>query len=227
MKIKHIIYLLLLIGIGGLIAYRINKNNNENGSNSKAKNSAPVTVKGMILKPQEFKDNLSLSGSLEANEQVDIRSEVTGVVQSINFDEGSKVNEGQILIKVNDIELRAQLSKVETAQKLASENERSTVPLLNATKTKEKMSTSVLPAWKNSTGPKVALLNDAELAELSFKGPKSGVPIAPKSITVVGSKLTNRESNKTDMSYPKKYVWTPFNDKPEALTVAVIVSPTL
>lgn len=210
MKIKHIIYLLLLIGIGGLIAYRINKNNNENGSNSKAKNSAPVTVKGMVLKPQEFKDNLSLSGSLEANEQVDIRSEVTGVVQSINFDEGSKVNEEQILIKVNDIELRAQLSKVETAQKLASENERRAKLLL------EKQAISqeeydVASADFQSAKAESDLIA-AQLSKTSIRAPFSGT-IGLRSIskgsyvtpTTMIAKLVNTTKLKLTFSIPEKY----------------------
>ncbi len=63
----------------------------------------------MVLKPQEFSENLSLSGSLEANEQMELRSEISGIVEKINFKEGSKVSAGQILFQVNDRELRAQL----------------------------------------------------------------------------------------------------------------------
>jgi membrane fusion protein (multidrug efflux system) len=47
---------------------------------------------------------------LKPNEQVEIRSEVSGIVESINFKEGSMVSAGQFF-KVNDVELRAQLSQ--------------------------------------------------------------------------------------------------------------------
>ena len=119
MKIKYIVYTLLLIGLGGLVTYRILQNSEAGKSGSSTGTGTVPIVSGMVLRPQEFNDNISLSGTLEANEQIEIRSEVSGVVESINFAEGSKVSQGQVLFKVNDIELQAQLSKVRTAQKIA------------------------------------------------------------------------------------------------------------
>lgn len=125
MKFKHIIYILLATGLVALIGYRISANKKETGQgNPKGGAQSAVKVSGMVLKPQEFSENLSLSGSLEANEQMELRSEISGIVEKINFKEGSKVSKGQILFQVNDKELRAQLAKVMTAQKLASENVR-------------------------------------------------------------------------------------------------------
>ncbi|MDX1759932.1 MAG: biotin/lipoyl-binding protein, partial [Arenibacter algicola] len=124
MKIKYFVYTLLLFGLGSLVAYRILQNSEAGKSGSSASTSSVPIVSGMVLRPQEFNDNVSLSGTLEANEQIEIRSEVSGVVESINFVEGTKVSQGQVLFRVNDIELQAQLSKVRTAQKLAAENER-------------------------------------------------------------------------------------------------------
>src|SRR5690606_20565850 len=81
-------------------------------------------VEGQILKAQRFADNINLSGTLEANEEIELRSEDSGSIENINFEEGSKVSKGQVLFNVNDIELRAHLSKVKTAEELASENQR-------------------------------------------------------------------------------------------------------
>jgi membrane fusion protein (multidrug efflux system) len=108
-----------------LVTYRIIDNKQEN-SQGKQKGGGQATLKvdGLVLKPEKFAENLSLSGSLEANEQLELRSEISGIVEKINFKEGSKVSKGQILFQVNDLELRAQLAKVRTAQKLASENVR-------------------------------------------------------------------------------------------------------
>lgn len=125
MKFKYIIYTLLVAGLVAMVIYRIIDNKQENSQgNQKGGGQSAVTVDGMVLKPQEFSENLSLSGSLEANEQLELRSEISGIVEKINFKEGSKVSKGQILFQVNDLELRAQLAKVQTAQKLASENVR-------------------------------------------------------------------------------------------------------
>ncbi len=125
MKFKHIIYSLLAVGLLALVTYRIIDNKKESSQGKqKGGSQLAITVDGMVLIPQEFSENLSLSGSLEANEQLELRSEISGIVEKINFKEGSKVSKGQILFQVNDLELRAQLAKVQTAQKLASENVR-------------------------------------------------------------------------------------------------------
>ena len=131
MKVKYIVYLILVIGLSALVGYRIIANKEVGISEKKPGEASATRVSGLILHPQIFKDNISLSGTLEANEQIEIRSEVSGIVESINFTEGSKVNQGQVLFRVNDIELQAQLSKVRTAQKLVAENERRAKLLLD------------------------------------------------------------------------------------------------
>jgi membrane fusion protein (multidrug efflux system) len=44
-------------------------------------------VDGLIVKQQDFDNKVSLSGTLEANEQIQIRSEVSGLVKQIYFTE--------------------------------------------------------------------------------------------------------------------------------------------
>jgi membrane fusion protein (multidrug efflux system) len=48
-----------------------------------------MRLAGIVVQPETFDNILSLSGSIEANEQVEIRSEVSGLVESINFQEGN------------------------------------------------------------------------------------------------------------------------------------------
>lgn len=208
MKVKYIVYTLLVVGVGALIAYRI-KSNSEIG---KSGNSGPniSTVSGTILKPSKFEDNISISGTLEANEQIDIRSEVSGIVESINFKEGSQVSEGQILFKVNDIELQAQLSKAVTAKKLASENERRAKLLL------EKQAISqeeydIASADYQSANAESELIS-AQLSKTNVRAPFSGT-IGLRSIskgtyvtpTTVVAKLVNTDKLKITFSVPEKY----------------------
>ncbi len=75
MKFKHIIYILLVVILLGLVAYRISDNSKTgSASNQRQGSAAPVPVSGVVLEPQEFAENLSLTGSLEANETIEIRS---------------------------------------------------------------------------------------------------------------------------------------------------------
>src|SRR5690606_21349888 len=170
MKVKYIVYILLIVGLGALIAYRIS-------SNSKMGNTGPkgpfvAKVSGMILEPRVIMDNIVLAGTLEANEAIEIRSEVSGVVESINFQEGKKVSKGQLLFKVNDIELRAQLSKAQTAKKLASENERRAKLLLEKQAISQEEYDIASADFQSASAE--AELIEAQLSKTSIRAPFSG-----------------------------------------------------
>lgn len=131
MKLKHIIYLVLAVLFGALIVFRIVKNKEvQNKSKEKFGAKSPTAVSAMVITPQEFSNVLSLSGSVEANEQVEIRSEVSGIVENIYFKEGTYVSKGQVLFKVNDTELQAQLGQAVAKESLAAETERRSKVLL-------------------------------------------------------------------------------------------------
>ena len=105
MKPKYLIYTLLVVVLGGMIFYRVSENKAKDGG-GKGKHGGekkPAKVTGLVLQTRVFSDNLSLSGSIEANEQIEVRSEVPGVVESINFEEGSFVTKGQQQLKINDL----------------------------------------------------------------------------------------------------------------------------
>jgi membrane fusion protein (multidrug efflux system) len=210
MKLKYIIYSLLIFGLVGLIIYRVLDNANVGAPKSAVAVVSPTTVRGMVMTPQKFNDNISLSGTLEANEQVEIRSEITGVVQAINFEEGSNVAQGQVLFRVDDIELQAQLSKVQTAQKLAAENERRAKLLL------EKQAISqeeydIASADYQSARAESDLIA-AQLSKTVIRAPFSGT-IGLRSISkgtyvtpaTPVAKLVNTSKLKLTFSIPEKY----------------------
>lgn len=130
MKTRYIVYTLLIFLFGAFVAYRIKANSQKAGAGGRGGGSGPggasapaVPVNAIVVKSQNFSNSLSVTGSLEANEQIEIRAEVSGVIKSLNFQEGSNVRKGQMLLKINDIELQAQLSQALTREKLASETE--------------------------------------------------------------------------------------------------------
>ncbi len=211
MKIKHIVYTLLIIGIGSFIAYRISENKAKSEeSKDKTEKTKPMTVSGIIVKPQTFDNNLSLSGSLEANEQVEIRSEVSGIVEGIYFNEGSNVSKGQVLFKVNDIELRAQLAQAATKESLASENERRAKLLLE----KEAISQEEYDVARSDyrSAQAQTQLIKAQIGKTSVRAPFSG-KIGLRSISpgtyitpsVLVAKLVNISQLKITFSIPEKY----------------------
>jgi membrane fusion protein, multidrug efflux system len=211
MKLKYIIVGILILGLGAFITYRIVENSSEkNNEKDKGKNKMPAKVTGIVLQPQEFSDQLSLSGSIEANEQVDIRSEVSGIVESINFAEGTNVSKGQILFKVNDLELRAQLAKAKTAQNLAGENARRAKLLLDKEAISQEefdIATADLKSAQSETQ-----LIQAQIAKTAVRAPFSG-KIGLRSISkgtyvtpeTVVAKLVNNTQVKITFSVPEKY----------------------
>lgn len=212
MKLKHIIYATLIIGLGAFIVYRITSNKNKNDdSKDKGGKNKTMTVNGIVATPQTFDNNLSLSGSIEANEQVEIRSEVSGIVEGIYFQEGSNVSKGQVLFKVNDLELRAQLAQAKTKEGLASENERRARLLLE----KEAISQEeydVSRADLKLAQSQIKLIQ-AQIAKTSVKAPFSG-KIGLRSISpgtyitavILVAKLVNTGKLKITFSIPEKYV---------------------
>jgi membrane fusion protein (multidrug efflux system) len=80
---------------------------------------AALTVETIVLAPKPFRETITATGTLRAREAVSMRSEVAGVVAAIHFGEGERVAAGELLIEIDDRELRAQRERV--AARLALE----------------------------------------------------------------------------------------------------------
>lgn len=226
MKVKHIVYTGLIIGLGAFITYRIieNKGQDEEPKGKGPKNKS-MTVSGIVVQPQTFDNNLSLSGSIEANEQVEIRSEVSGIVEGIYFEEGKNVSKGQVLFKVNDIELKAQLRQMMTREALASENERRAKLLLE----KEAISQEEydIASADFKTAQAQSQLIRAQIAKTSVRAPFSG-KIGLRSISpgtyitpeILVAKLVNIGKLKITFSIPEKYAVQVKSNSELSFTVA-------
>lgn len=227
MKSKYVIYVLLSVLLGGMIFYRIsaNQSKDEGGKGKGGADKKPSKVTGIVLHPRGFSDDISVTGSIDANEQIEVRSEVSGVVESINFEEGSFVSKGQQLLKINDLELRAQLSQARTKQTLASENERRAKLLLQ----KEAISQEeydIASADFRSAAAQTQLIQ-AQIAKTSLKAPFSG-KIGLRSIskgsyvtpTTVVANLVNTNQVKVTFSIPEKYAGQMKVNTPILFTIA-------
>ncbi len=81
----------------------------------------PVGVNVTVVQPVSLEETINTTGTLSANEEVELRAELAGRITRLNFNEGSAVQKGQLLAKVNDAELQAQLNKVNLAIRLAEQ----------------------------------------------------------------------------------------------------------
>lgn len=121
-----------LIGVIGLgligwgIYSQLPKTNEELAAADKMmKNNNPnkraLKVNAKIVKPQLLVDEFPITGVLLPDEEVDLSFETSGKVVEINFEEGTTVKKGQLLAKVNDRQLQAQLQRLLAQLKLAED----------------------------------------------------------------------------------------------------------
>ncbi len=69
---------------------------------------APLMVEVRVLEPRVLIESFSTVGTIRADEQVDVRSEIAGVIAEIGFAEGARVARGQVLARLDDSELAAE-----------------------------------------------------------------------------------------------------------------------
>jgi membrane fusion protein (multidrug efflux system) len=81
-----------------------------------------LTVDAYIVKFLPLTQGLSLSGTLLAGEEVELRAETTGKLVEFYIEEGRFVSKGQLLARVNDSEIRARLEKLKSDLKLAKDD---------------------------------------------------------------------------------------------------------
>lgn len=220
MKKRYILYVILALGLAYLVYYRINANKklegkggatSAPGKGGKDGNSAPpMAVDGIIVKPSKFDSDLEVTGAIEANESVVLKSEVSGLVTGIYFNEGANVSKGSILVKINDRDIQAQLQEALTKQKLSSTNENRAKQLLEkGAISQEEYDTSL--ADLKSLQAQSQLIR-AQLAKTIIRAPFSG-RVGLRSISsgtyltpaTVIANLVSTNPVKVTFSVPEKY----------------------
>ncbi|MDO5571774.1 MAG: efflux RND transporter periplasmic adaptor subunit [Bacteroidales bacterium] len=109
----------LLISLGTYYIKNSNAGNTKQDVN--IKKAAVLPVSGIIAQYKTNSDGIQANGTLLANEEVDLVAEITGKVVGIYFQEGKAVKKGDMLLKVDDADLQAQLSRSEFQKKLLTE----------------------------------------------------------------------------------------------------------
>lgn len=95
----------------------------EREQNTAAQAAAPApAVRTQRLEPQPFESHLVFNGTLRAEQSITLHSELTGKVKAINFRDGEDVEAGELLVAIDDDELRAALSSVHEQLGFATTN---------------------------------------------------------------------------------------------------------
>ena len=168
----------------------------------------PVEVAAAVTEPLE--DTVVTTGELLASEEVRLRSEASGRVTGIFFEEGSRVASGRRLVKINDAELKAELERAKLQRDLAVTRNKRAEKLYAGGVLSEEGSDEA--ANRLSVLQAEVELIQARIAETEVRAPFSGV-IGLREVSV-GSYLTpgtpiaglqRLDPVKIDFSVPEKY----------------------
>ncbi|MCV6637419.1 efflux RND transporter periplasmic adaptor subunit [Candidatus Albibeggiatoa sp. nov. NOAA] len=81
-------------------------------ASSIAKDKAVSVITAPVIQ-EHIVDNISVLGTSQANESIDITSKITDIISKIHFKEGQQVKKGQRLVQLDDAEQQALLQEAE------------------------------------------------------------------------------------------------------------------
>jgi membrane fusion protein (multidrug efflux system) len=210
-KKRIIIWLGIAAVLAVLVIPKLNltneKKENNLGGNPRAR-QVPVDV--WIVKPKPFQNKIFSNGTLISNEEVELRSEVSGKITRIMFTEGKRVRKGEVLLKINDSELQATLKKNKSKEFLARDREYRFKQLLEKNLTSQQEYDLQLSEL-NAVLADVEF-TEAQIAKTEIIAPFDGI-IGLRSVSVGSyispqTKIASLQSTnpmKVDFSVPQKY----------------------
>ena len=170
----------------------------------------PMAVQVHVLRAEPLDNSITTTGTLLPNEEVELVSELAGRVTLIGFQEGGNVSAGQVLVRINDDELQAQLRKAEANLKLGQDDEGRKKQLLAVS--------GISQEQYDATQAQLAALQAdadnlrAQVAKSTIRAPFSG-KVGLRSISeggYVGSntliaKLQQTDPMKVEFAVPERY----------------------
>lgn len=171
---------------------------------------SPIASTYIIVKDTTLTRLLHVSGSLFPQDEIAIAPEISGRIKRLFINEGSFVQKGSVLVKLEDAELQAQLSKVKALIDLAEINAKREKELLKGGGT----SAELLERADNTV---ITLQSDfqmlkAAIAKTEIKAPFSGIiglkEVSEGSFVSPGTKishLVNSSPIRIECSIPEKY----------------------
>ncbi len=226
-KVKWSVTAAIFLLIAGMIAYPNLKNKMVASEQGPA--SAPVSGQGArkqvlninaeVLKFQSLTDKVISIGSIIPDEEVDLSFESSGKLVSIFFTEGAHVKAGELLAKINDKPLQAQLRKLEAQIPLAKDRVHRQKALL----AKDAVSQE---AYEQVTTEYEKLMADIDLVKanilqtelrapfdgiIGLRAVSEGAYVSPSTFI---TKLTKIKPLKIEFSIPERYAMDVKNGTP-------------
>jgi membrane fusion protein, multidrug efflux system len=175
--------------------------------------NAPVVVDVMLAAYKSINNQIEFTGTVVAAETAEIRTETSGRLTYLNMPDGSFVNAGTLLARINDADLQAQLAKVKVQLDLAQKTEQRLKKLIDINGVNQADYDAALNQV-NTLKADIAIL-EAQLDKTLVKAPFSGrlgLRIIGPGVYVTPATLlgTLQETNrvKLDFNVPETYSHT-------------------
>ena len=211
---KRIVTVLIVLVIVFLIAWPKLDFSDESASEQKTTKASAATaatpVVVLVTKQQQLENTLAITGSILANESVDLSPELAGKITRITFEEGQYVKKGQPLVYLNDEEARAQLERLNYTKKLYEQSESRQRKLLE----REAISQEEYDIAQNQLNTNLADIKvvEAQIAKSVIRAPFSGVvglrQVSEGSYVSPANQiatLVNIDPVKIEFSVPERY----------------------
>ncbi len=143
------------------------------GSGMQGFQSRALNVHGLIITPERMVELINSTGSLLPDEEVDLSFETSGKIISINFAEGSHVKKGELLAKINDRHLQAQLLRFQAQKRLAEEREYRQRTLLSRDAISQESYDQIVTELQTLDAD--IMLVEARIAETELRAPFDGM----------------------------------------------------
>jgi membrane fusion protein (multidrug efflux system) len=179
-------------------------------ANAASSGGTTLSVATFVVKPEPFAEKLRATGTLRADEAVELQAETTGKIVSINFTEGARVRAGELLVKLNDADLRATLSRAQYRKQLAVLREKRIAQLLKQGVARQEEYDTAL-AELNVQDADIALTR-AQIAMTEIRAPFDGIVglryVSDGAFITAATRvatLQRLDRLKIDFSLPEKY----------------------
>lgn len=123
-RIIYVVLALTALGVAGWWLSSPAKGAKPPPKTARPAETPALPVTGVTLQPQRFSETITATGTLRADEAVEIQTEVNGKISAVRFQEGQLVKAGDLLVKIDDSTLQASLRRSEARRALAVFRER-------------------------------------------------------------------------------------------------------
>lgn len=99
------------------------KQENKPGAGGPQQKNGPLPIEAIVVQPTRISETVEVTGTVLPYESTEIRPEISGRLTALSIQEGSSVQKGELLAKLFDADLQAQLRKLQVQLQIAEKTE--------------------------------------------------------------------------------------------------------